>query len=175
MAIIFEGGDRVGKSSLKKEFERVFEEIRGRAPRSIHCDKDTFDDWSDIAAVVRLLDNHDFVDRLFDSECVYSQMVRGKRSMNKGQIALFRAKSKDHAVVFVAVDPDIIKTRYKATEDEDHYIDADKSVEVQREFVSFYDEFPPENLFKFRGDMSLPLSGSDRDRAVDLIERFTDE
>ena len=174
MAIVFEGSDRVGKSTLKKEFERIFREVRGREPVSAHCDKDTFKDWSKLGDVAALLDENDFVDRLFDSECVYSKQVRGKMSMNKGQIKLFRLKSKGHAVVFVTASPEDIQTRYKTTEDEEHYIDADKSVEVQDAFKDFYGEHQPDNFFEFSGNMTMPLTGADYGRAVDLIERFTD-
>ena len=171
MAIVFEGTDRSGKSTMLKRYAEVFREVRGREPRVAHCDKDSFEDWGDIGAVATFLDEHDLVDRLFDSECVYSAAVRGKRSINKGQIALFRVKTGGHAVVFVSAKPDTIRSRYEATAGEDHYVDADKSVEVQANYEKFYADFPPDNFVRISGEGEFDEEA--RAVAEDLIERFT--
>lgn len=128
MAIIFCGSDRTGKSSLARATQELLRSMFNLNVPIAHCGKDTLN-WTNMDQVVRFVRDNVLVDRCFDSEIVYSHCVRGREIPAALQEAWRRATDRD-LIVHVRATPEQIRQRYALTANEDHYIDAEKAIEI---------------------------------------------
>jgi len=150
---IVEGTDRAGKSTLVEVLREKMSDAIGRPAVVVHCHKDSCD-WSDDAKILDVLAKADIVDRLYDSEYVYSKVIRGGASICDERMHRLRQaqEAMGATTIFVASGEDAIRERYKSSSDE--YVDADKAIEIQLEYAKLFARLRPYSFQFMSGEMA---------------------
>lgn len=153
MRFIVEGTDRAGKSTIVTALKREMTAMLGREVRVVHCNKDSCN-WQDPDQVLSVIEGADIVDRLYDSEYVYSKVVRGGASLADDLFLKLRCEQEKlgATTIFVHSGEATIRQRFEWSEGE--YVDVEQALRIQREYTELYMRARPFSFAFLSGEMS---------------------